>query len=253
VFLGTWNSGSSTLGEPYIAKWPDKYGNVKHRRVDRPDIVSKYFRESNKIDRHNQLRQNELALEQLWLTKDPWFRIDTTLVGMTVTDAYLLAKYSCSTASGIKKMSIRDFATRVAYDLFEHKESEQPCSEILGNHTSPASASAAGGAGGGTAISSQHHAPLTWQEAMPHHQIRRTTQMDSSGNAVRRACVMKAPGCIGGLGTKECNHKACREFLKPGTNRWGATYGIFICDNILCQQAHWIRVAEQSQCPNPDP
>jgi hypothetical protein len=68
VFLGTWDSGSSILGDPYIAKWPDQYGNVKQRSVPCPDIVGKYFSVANKIDTHNQIRQNELALEQLWLT-----------------------------------------------------------------------------------------------------------------------------------------------------------------------------------------
>ena len=247
VFLGTWNSGSSTLGEPYIAKWPDKLGNVKYRKVDRPDAVSRYFKRSNMIDRHNQLRQSELALEQLWLTKDPWFRINTTVFGMTVTDAYLLAKYSSSTKSGIKSMSIQDFATRVAYDLFEYKSSDQPCSEILdGNNTSLAAA------GVGTSTSLQRREPITWQEAMLCHQIDRTPQVDGRGDASRRQCRMKQSGCQGS-GSDECQHEGCRRSVTGATNRHGPTYGIFICRNILCQQAHWINIAEQSNCPDRDP
>ena len=67
VFLGSWSwdSGSSKPGKPYIAKWPDEHGNIRQRPVPRPEIVGNYFGVCNKIDTHNQLRQNELALELL--------------------------------------------------------------------------------------------------------------------------------------------------------------------------------------------
>jgi hypothetical protein len=118
VFLGSWDSGSSTPGKPYMAKWPDEHGNIRQRPVPRPEIVGEYFGVSNKIDTHNQLRQNELGLEQLWMTQDPWFGIVTTIVGMTVTDSYQLARYSASDDAGIKGMGIREYALRTSYDLF---------------------------------------------------------------------------------------------------------------------------------------
>ena len=83
-----------------MAKWPDEHGNVRTRPVPRPEIVGNYFGVSNKIDTHNQLRQHELALEELWVTQNPWFRLNTTFVGMTVTDAFLLARYSAADDSG---------------------------------------------------------------------------------------------------------------------------------------------------------
>ena len=38
-------------------------------------------RARDKIDVHNQKRQSNLKLEKRWLTKDPYFRLFTTLVG----------------------------------------------------------------------------------------------------------------------------------------------------------------------------
>ena len=38
------------------------------------------------IDKHNKARQNALALEKHWLTKNPWTRILTTFLGMAMVD-----------------------------------------------------------------------------------------------------------------------------------------------------------------------
>ena len=56
------------------------------RPVDRPDVLSKFFRDSNCVDKHNQARQSELALEKKWVTNDPYFRLGTTVVGVTTVD-----------------------------------------------------------------------------------------------------------------------------------------------------------------------
>ena len=39
-------------------------GSVHTRVVDRPEIVSTFFDNSNAVDRHNQVRKFELKLEQ---------------------------------------------------------------------------------------------------------------------------------------------------------------------------------------------
>jgi hypothetical protein len=36
----------------------------------------------NTIEKHNQLRQGDLALEKYWLTQDPYFHLHTTIIGM---------------------------------------------------------------------------------------------------------------------------------------------------------------------------
>ena len=60
------------------------------RNVDRPQVVEEFFADSNSIDKNNQARQYELALEKRWVTKDPYFRLVTTKVGIDVAGAWKL-------------------------------------------------------------------------------------------------------------------------------------------------------------------
>ena len=68
-FVCTKGAGSTKAGEPYQARFPDKFGNVCVRHVMRPHVISMYFKHSNVVDVHNQARQFELALEK----KMGWF------------------------------------------------------------------------------------------------------------------------------------------------------------------------------------
>ena len=52
-----------------------------------------FFADSNTIDSHNQVRQSNIALEKKWLTKDPFFRLMTSLIGICVTDSWKLVDY----------------------------------------------------------------------------------------------------------------------------------------------------------------
>ncbi len=63
-FVLTKNAGGTTEGDPYEMKFTDSYGNVVTRYVDRPEVISNFFRSSNVIDTHNQLRQDLLQLEK---------------------------------------------------------------------------------------------------------------------------------------------------------------------------------------------
>ena len=63
------------------------------RYVDRPQVISEFFNDSNSIDSNNQLRQSEIALEKKWVTQDPYFRLTTTKIGMDVTDAWMLMNH----------------------------------------------------------------------------------------------------------------------------------------------------------------
>jgi hypothetical protein len=81
---------------------------------------------------------------------------------------------------------------------------------------------------------------------MEFHQIKQTQQRDGSDHLVRRACSMKESGCDGRPGTKECSNEACMATKKAGINRFGDTFGIFICENTLCRKKHWMKVAAQS-------
>ena len=90
-FVITTNAGSTLKGTPYEMKFTDSHGNVHVRLVDRPSVISQFFESSNCVDKHNQARQYELALEKKWDTRDPYFRLATTLVGINVVDSWKLA------------------------------------------------------------------------------------------------------------------------------------------------------------------
>ena len=128
VFLGTKNSGSTKPGDPYVARFPDANGNVAQRNVQRPAVISEYFKDSNVIDSHNQARQYELALEKRWITKDCYFRVNTTLLGMTVTDCWRAYKQGMPAKKNKKTegdtITIKDFADRMAYDCIHNTYSD---------------------------------------------------------------------------------------------------------------------------------
>jgi hypothetical protein len=79
-FVASKISGSTRPGEPYQMKFNDDFVNIVHHDVERPEIISEFFRCSNTIDKHNQARQSELALEKRWLTQCPFFRLLTSLI-----------------------------------------------------------------------------------------------------------------------------------------------------------------------------
>ena len=61
--------------------------------MDRPDVISKFFRDSNSIDSGNHGRQAELGLEKKWVTHDAYFRLSTTFIGINVTDTWHLMTF----------------------------------------------------------------------------------------------------------------------------------------------------------------
>ena len=63
TFILSKGAGSTLEGEPYEARFPDRFGNVCIRHVARPQVVSNYFKYCNVVDLHNQARQFDLALE----------------------------------------------------------------------------------------------------------------------------------------------------------------------------------------------
>jgi len=123
-FVLTKNAGSSKPGTPYQMKYTDNFGNICTRYIDRPQVVSNFFAGSNVIDTHNQLRQDSLKLEKKWATQNPWFRLATTLIGITVTDAFLLCNYHKVINGGAsenqeKKTTIQRFAGILAHQLIQ--------------------------------------------------------------------------------------------------------------------------------------
>jgi hypothetical protein len=56
--------------DSYMQRRASKYGNICVRTVPRLALASEYFSKSPRVDNHNQLRQHDLALEELWQTHD---------------------------------------------------------------------------------------------------------------------------------------------------------------------------------------
>ena len=104
-------------GLPYVARFADEHGNVRERRVLRPKCLSVYFGAANLIDVHNHLRQGVLRLEMLWKTPNPWFRLITTIIGITVVDCFLATKYHLGGRQSPVSSGVEYFADCLAWDL----------------------------------------------------------------------------------------------------------------------------------------
>ena len=76
-----------------------------------------YFKYSNYVDVHNQARQFDLALENKWLTMNPYFRLYTTMLGMIVTNVWKTVKKIGG--KKLRKLAIVQFADELAYDIIE--------------------------------------------------------------------------------------------------------------------------------------
>ncbi len=74
-------------------KFPTEFSYVGIQVVDHPDVVFKYFAESNCINKNNHFCQSELALEQIWVTQDLYFRLHLTILGINVVDFWKLATF----------------------------------------------------------------------------------------------------------------------------------------------------------------
>ena len=131
-FVMTKNAGSARKGSPYEMKFTDSHGNVHVRLVDRPSAMSEFFEDSNLVDKHNQSRQHELGLEKKWETRDPYFRLTTTVIGMNAIDAWNLSRYHTLHAKLQQKhnaeqsVSVLTFAGILTKQLLIKAMNEQP-------------------------------------------------------------------------------------------------------------------------------
>lgn len=123
TFLFSAGAGHTCKGTPYRAKWKDDNGNTVHKFVDRPDVIARYFANSNAVDMHNQSRQGDLQLEKCWITTDGFFRIGTTLFAMTVVDCWKAYVYHLHHRHRHKTITLIDFVSLMAKDLLTNKMS----------------------------------------------------------------------------------------------------------------------------------
>ena len=104
----------------YEATWKDDNLNTLTRKIARPHVCDLYFRNCNAIDVANQSRQSELALEKHWITQCGFFRVVTTLFGMTVIDAWRGYVWHCGAQHRHKKIQMLDFVDLLCKDMLDN-------------------------------------------------------------------------------------------------------------------------------------
>jgi len=105
----------------YEAKWKDDNLNTLTRKISRPHVCDIYFKNSNVIDVLNQSRQFDLALEKHWITQCGFFRVVTTLFGVTVVDAWRGYMWHLGTNHRHKKIPLMDFVNLLCKDLLDNE------------------------------------------------------------------------------------------------------------------------------------
>ena len=61
-FVATSGAESTTLGIPYLLKYPEQFSNVSILPVARPHLMSIFFGLVNELDSHNKSLQSDIAL-----------------------------------------------------------------------------------------------------------------------------------------------------------------------------------------------
>ena len=119
-FIFNKGAGHTEEGTPYVAKWKDENNNTRTREVPRPDVISKYFGQSNVVDVFNQSRQFDLKLEKHWVTEDGFFRLVTTLFGIVVTDCWKAYCWHLPQQHRHADLELIEFVRLLAKDLLNN-------------------------------------------------------------------------------------------------------------------------------------
>jgi hypothetical protein len=90
----------------YESKYEDMWGNTATKLINRPELCHFLYEYLPLIDEHNKQRQNLLALEKTWLTKDVWFRLVCTLTGQTVVDMHRYYRHHRIVAKGESRLIV---------------------------------------------------------------------------------------------------------------------------------------------------
>jgi len=85
----------STRASPvqYMSRFEDEFGNSSFKYLNRPEFVHFLYEKLPIIDEHNRQRQGFVALEKCWPTTNCWFRLLTTIVGMSIVDMHRMQRF----------------------------------------------------------------------------------------------------------------------------------------------------------------
>jgi Transposase IS4 len=106
----------------YESKFEDEWGNTMSRSIERPNICHFIFQYLPLIDEHNKQRQSLLQLEKRWQTQCPWFRLATTLTGMSTVDMHRVYRYyeikeMGKTYEEVDSLRVIEFSDQIAAGL----------------------------------------------------------------------------------------------------------------------------------------
>jgi len=122
-FIFTEGAGHTECRKEYAyeAKWKDENLNTLTRMIDRPHVCHLYFSNCNAIDVLNQSRQSDLKLEKYWITTNGYFRIITSLFGITVVDAWKGYVWHCGPNHRHKKINLLNFVDMLCKDMLNNR------------------------------------------------------------------------------------------------------------------------------------
>ena len=69
-----------------MSRYEDEYGNTGMKMINHPKILTFVYEFLPLIDESNKQRQSILNLEQKWPTRNCWFRLLVSAVGINVVD-----------------------------------------------------------------------------------------------------------------------------------------------------------------------
>ena len=121
---------TSVHADKYLSHFEDDFGNVTSKEINRPKVSHFLYEYLPLIDEHNKQRQNILNLERNWCTKDCWFRLLTTIVGMSVVDMHRWYRnmMNRTPSTNIHKHIDRD--PEPNYELMVRKFSDMLCKDL---------------------------------------------------------------------------------------------------------------------------
>ncbi len=119
---------TSTHEDKYMSPYEDDWGySIQYKRLNRPQIAHFLYKYLLLIDKHNGQLQNLLILERKWCTKDCWFWLVTTLVGMSVVDMhrwYRNKGFGKIARDGSYELVIHEFSNLLCGCLEDQKQSQ---------------------------------------------------------------------------------------------------------------------------------
>jgi hypothetical protein len=81
---------TATSEKTYMSYFEDDYGNVGSKEISQPVLAHLLYDYLPLIDEHNKQQQKILGLERKWPTRNCWFCLLTTLMGMCIVDMHML-------------------------------------------------------------------------------------------------------------------------------------------------------------------